>query len=231
MRKYFGSVVAVLTVVLATLFPNQSFGAPFSSPGNTQGNGPCLTSGSTNSQTQSTKNTNKSCGYTVGQTGPGGGKIFYVATKPFACGPTLTVACRYLEAAPTSGTNAWTDANYAWSGNTTDAIGSNARGTAIGKGYANTLAIVSQSGTEGKAGTISQAYRGPNGLMDWFLPSQDELNALYLQKSTVGGFVDTSDWSSSESDASFAWLQFFGGGFQSDASKYATLYVRPVRAF
>jgi hypothetical protein len=38
--------------------------------------------------------------YSVGDTGPGGGKIFYVATTPFACGPTLASSCTYLEAAP-----------------------------------------------------------------------------------------------------------------------------------
>ena len=44
--------------------------------------------------------------YAVGNTGPGGGKIFYVAATPFACGPTLAASCTYLEAAPASGTDA-----------------------------------------------------------------------------------------------------------------------------
>jgi hypothetical protein len=118
----------------------------------------------------------------VGDTGPGGGKIFYVATSAgFNCGPATTEKCYYLETAPTTGTNLWTDAQYRWSGNTTVEIGATARGTAIGTGYANTLAIVGQSdggNAATRAGTISRAYGGPNSLSDWFLPSVDELNQM-----------------------------------------------------
>jgi hypothetical protein len=172
--------------------------------------------------------------YNVGDTGPGGGKIFYKATTPFACGPTRSATCTYLEAAPTSGTNAWTDAVYPWSGNTTVEIGARANGTAIGTGYENTLAIVGQDpggGTADRAATKARAYRGPNNLSDWFLPSKDELNRLYLQRATVGVFVANAYWSSSEDSANFAWYQFFDDGNQHDGYKYGTRYVRPVRAF
>jgi len=169
----------------------------------------------------------------VGSTGPGGGIVFYVAPTAagFDCGPTRTEKCYYLEAAPTSGSNAWTDATYAWSGNTNTAIGTTAQGTAIGTGYANTLAIISQNTTADRAGTISQAYRGPNNLTDWFLPSKDELNQLYARKTTVGGFVETTYWSSTEYDTNYAWLQFFNDGYQGNYVKSHTRYVRPVRAF
>ena len=170
----------------------------------------------------------------VGDTGPGGGIVFYVDPSGFSCGPTRTEQCYYLEAAPTTGTNAWTDALYAWSGNTTVLIGETAQGTAIGTGYKNTLAIVGQNSTVGKAGTISRAYGGPNNLTDWYLPSKNELNELYLQKTTVGGIVALSYyWSSSESDAASAWLQDFDDGTPShpDKGNAETVYVRPVRAF
>ena len=36
----------------------------------------------------------------LGDTGPGGGKVFYVATNQFTCGVTLMAKCLYLEAAP-----------------------------------------------------------------------------------------------------------------------------------
>ena len=115
-------------------------------------------------------------------------------------------------------------------------IGATAQGTAIGTGYANTLAIVGQAdggATAGKAGTISRAYSGSNALTDWFLPSKDELNELYLQRAIVGGFFNNAYWSSSESGASIAWSQlFFATGIQSSSDKSdATLDVRPVRAF
>jgi len=194
----------------------------------------------------------------VGATGPGGGIIFYVNTAGFVCGPTLAARCNYLEAAPTSGSSAWTDAPYAWSGNTSASIGATAQGTAIGTGYANTLAIVGQTSggnTASKAGTIARAYSGPNGLSDWYLPSKDELNQMCKWANAVAwtsdatrctngtlnagtgyglnaaGFSNTFYWSSSEADASNASLQDFYAGVQINYGKGTTNYPRPVRAF
>jgi len=194
----------------------------------------------------------------VGATGPGGGIIFYVNTAGFVCGPTLAARCNYLEAAPTSGPSAWTDAPYAWSGNTSAPIGVAAQGTAIGTGYANTLAIVGQTSggnTASKAGTIARAYSGPNGLSDWYLPSRDELNQMCKWANAVAwttdatlcthgtlnagtgyglnaaGFSNTFYWSSSEYDGSNAWLQDFYAGVQINDAKGTTNYPRPVRAF
>ena len=170
----------------------------------------------------------------VGNTGPGGGIVFYVQASggTFACGATLASTCKYLEAAPTSGTNAWTDASYAWSGNTTGAIGLNAQGTAVGSGYKNTEAMVAQNSTANRAGTITRAYRGPNNLSDWYLPSKDELNELHTRRVTVGGSSTVIYWSSSEVvDPIGAWAQNFYGGSQGTPIKTATYYVRPVRAF
>jgi hypothetical protein len=168
----------------------------------------------------------------VGDIGPGGGKVFYVqASGTFACGAALSSTCKYLEAAPTSGTAAWTDAPYAWSGNTSEAIGADAQGTAIGTGYRNTQAMVTQSSTADRAGTIARAYRGPNNLSDWYLPSKNELNQLYIEKARIGGFWTDWYWSSSEVDATEAWPQYFGNGLQYGYFKTSPVYVRPVRAF
>jgi hypothetical protein len=158
--------------------------------------------------------------------------VFYVqASGTFACGATLSSTCKYLEAAPTSGTAAWTDAPYAWSGNTSEAIGADAQGTAIGTGYRNTQAMVTQSSTADRAGTIARAYRGPNNLSDWYLPSKNELNQLYIEKARIGGFWTEWYWSSSEVDATEAWPQYFGNGLQYGYFKTPLVYVRPVRAF
>ena len=170
----------------------------------------------------------------VGDTGPGGGKVFYVAASNFtSTGSTCNTTCRYLEAAPTSGTSAWTNATYEWwSGTTAQAIGATARGTAIGTGYANTLAIVGQNSPAYRDATKARAYRGPNNLSDWHLPSKDELNQLYSNQATVGGFVVNYYWSSSEFDAGSAWAQYFGNGYQNQyRGKLNPDYVRPVRAF
>ena len=174
--------------------------------------------------------------YTVGQTGPGGGTVFYVATTPFACGPTLATTCTYLEAAPTSNTvaNYWTDARYAWG-----AFIENNGDYVIGSGYSNTLAMVTPptgDNTSGKAGTIARAYRGPNNLTDWFLPSKDELNALYEARTSVADLVlagvETRYWSSTKgNNASRAERQYFNGGNQYTDGKAGLFNVRPIRAF
>ena len=39
-------------------------------------------------------------GYVVGDAGPGGGIVFYVADEPFRCGPDFVSNCTFLEAAP-----------------------------------------------------------------------------------------------------------------------------------
>jgi hypothetical protein len=168
----------------------------------------------------------------VGDTGPGGGKVFYVhASGSFACGATLSSTCKYLEAAPTTGTNNWTDATFAWSDITNVSVGVDGQGTAIGTGYKNTQAMVAQSSTANRAGTIARAYRGPNNLSDWYLPSKNELNQLYIEKARIGGFSTDWYWSSSEVDATEAWPQHFGNGLQYGYFKTSSVYVRPVRAF
>ena len=181
----------------------------------------------------------------VGDTGSGGGKVFYVASGTFtqtgATGAMCSTYCKYLEAAPTSGSSAWTDADYAWSGNTNTLIGASAQGTAIGNGYANTLAIVGQSSggnTAGKAGTASRAYLGPNGKTDWFLPSKDELHELRLQRTVTAanGFGGNKNyWSSTEISATNARYLYFDSEtlFTTEHSKSLAsgIAVRPIRAF
>jgi hypothetical protein len=129
----------------------------------------------------------------VGNTGPGGGTVYYVASSDFtSTGSACGTACKYLEVAPVGWITASTPAGQTncvdgiagtssadpgceWSGNNSDAIGST--GTGIGTGYGNTSAMISQNDTPGKAGTVARAFRG-GGKTDWFLPSRDELNAL-----------------------------------------------------
>ena len=172
--------------------------------------------------------------YAVGQTGPGGGTVFYVANTPFACGPTLAKKCYYLEAALTSVTNAWSDVARTWStgGNQSLSV-VDATGIVIGTGYKNSLAIAAQTSNVAafSAAVAARGYAGPNNLSDWFLPSRDELNELYIRRTNVGGFVDSFYWSSSESAAYSAWNQDFFNGYQSFNLKNNTYYVRPVRAF
>ena len=116
----------------------------------------------------------------IGDVGPGGGNVFYVAPTTFtqvgATAPMCTTNCKYLEAAPTSGTNAWTDNSYVWSDVTNVSMGT--KGIVIGTGFNNTVAMVTQSATANRAVSITRAYRGPNNLSDWHLASKDELNQM-----------------------------------------------------
>ena len=189
----------------------------------------------------------------LGDTGPGGGNVFYVhASGTFACGATLSSTCKYLEAAPTTGVNSWDDRIYSWLGNTTDNVGANARGTAIGTGYRNTVTMESRTGTPGHAGTITRAYRGPNNLRDWYLPSKDELNQMckwqngqaWISNATICNSTGTSNsgigasgfrtgdyWSSTEFEAGWNYVRVVSSGQEGSRSKNETHKVRAVRYY
>ena len=209
----------------------------------------------------------------VGEIGPGGGTVFYVASSQFtSTGSACDTACTYLEAAPVgwikspsySGQIDWcsfairsVDPGCMWSRNA--GRGTYLTRTAIGTGYANTSAMITQSNTRGRASKAARAFQG-GGKTDWFLPSKDELNALckWAFDDTVnalcnreeddtsavlemrnGGFAPGYYWSSSESILSskrglpvyFAWYQSFKYGFQGNLTKSYPFFVRPVRAF
>ena len=80
------------------------------------------------------------------------------------------------------------------------------------------------------AANMAASYNG-GGKSDWYLPSYDELDALYLTKATVGGFEAGIYWSSSEIGASYGWMRSFIGSSASSEGKQDTFYVRPIRAF
>ena len=81
---------------------------------------------------------------------------------------------------------------------------------------------------EGVAACRNYSY---GGCTDWYLPSKNELNQLYLNRKIVGGFSTVYYWSSSEIVANGAWYQYFYDGDQVNDVKNSTYYVRPVRAF
>jgi hypothetical protein len=161
----------------------------------------------------------------VGDTGPGGGIVFYVhsdADNLFtSTGSDCGSSCKYLEAATADQSTSIT-----WCSDTTTLIGT---ATAIGEGMANTTTAAITCST----GAIRTAADYSNGgKSDWHLPSLDELNQLYDQRATVGGLTSNLYWSSSEFDLSRTWRRAFsdgslaGGGF-----KTGSLRVRVVRAF
>jgi hypothetical protein len=114
----------------------------------------------------------------VGNTGPGGGIVFYDAGSQQSWG-------RYLEFAPAGWTgNPWDpEAEWCswpeWETNLTQLITepnlANTLGTEIGKGKGNTLLAAKHCKTG--AAALAASYRG-GGADDWFLPSRDELNEI-----------------------------------------------------
>lgn len=181
----------------------------------------------------------------VGDTGPGGGTIFYVEpdSDGFASEALECIAgCRYLEAAATSGSNIWYDLGleeegFMWSGNTT--YYALITDIEIGAGYKNTLDMIGIVGA-GTVGAASAArdYQG-GGKNDWYLPSLTELERLHL--SNVANINDAY-WSSSEDSCSNEISNECGrkaqasggenGAFESGSNNKETpLKVRPIRAF
>jgi uncharacterized protein (TIGR02145 family) len=102
--------------------------------------------------------------------------------------------------------------------------------TAIGTGQANTTAIVNGCATAGIAARICNDLV-LNGYSDWFLPSKDELNLMYLHQNEIGSFSNELYWCSSEINNFYAWGQQFGIGGQYNYNKENTLLVRAIRAF
>ena len=106
-----------------------------------------------------------------------------------------------------------------------------ASGKAIGTGKANTAAIVGQAGCNaGAADLCSQLTKG--GYSDWYLPSWEELNKVFINRAAIGGFVSGGYyWSSSEGGAELAWYQYFGNSDRDLYHKNMGCRVRAVRAF
>jgi hypothetical protein len=118
------------------------------------------------------------------------------------------------------------------------ATGANA--TAIGTGQANTNAIINIQGAGNYAASLCDNLT-LNGYSDWFLPSQDELNEMYINNPIINtvavanGGVSFSlyYWTSSQAttNTNIAWIQFFQGGSQQINNKFNTAYVRAIRTF
>jgi hypothetical protein len=113
-----------------------------------------------------------------------------------------------------------------WCSNTSTSLGVTATG--IGSGMSNTT-IADRTCTSG-AIQVAADYTN-NSKTDWHLPSKDELQQLYNQKTKVGGFSPSGYWSSTETVDGNASGQNFDSGGHGNRMKDNPDNVRAVRAF
>lgn len=145
----------------------------------------------------------------------GGGIVFYVDS-------TYEHGMSY--AFVDQGTNAeWDNGTHT---NVTEASG-----TAIGMGLANTNAIIAANGTGTYAAILCKNYAG-GGFHDWCLPSKGELEAIYssFNSSSSSEYY----WSSTQSSSTGAWCEYYNSlvGYHQDTyPKFTTMHVRAVRSF
>jgi hypothetical protein len=166
------------------------------------------------------KYTKKDNLFKVGNTGPGGGIIFYDKGN-------YSGGWRYLEVAQRdAGKASWGLGGL---------YRKNVKGTetSVGSGKKNTeliLAKLKASGETRKAAQLCEAFTS-NGYKDWFLPSRDELYLIY-NNFKASQLFDKPDWFWSSSQADFdAWSLDFHTGKLWDYSKNYPFSVRAVRAF
>lgn len=178
----------------------------------------------------------------IGDTGPGGGRIFYYSSAGFACGPLGTSTCKYLEVAP----NNWNGSDPAVSWAQSSPVNLAAPGNnlnlaaTIGLGAVNTKAIVDQGNTTPatSAAAWADSYSvtiGGVSYGDWFLPSENELVQLFNQRTAVG-FVPGNYWSSTSLANENGRYVFIAPGPQQTVSASGNLkttanFLRPIRAF
>ena len=149
----------------------------------------------------------------LGDTGPGGGIVFYVA-------PTVQWWGQYLEAStkPDQTRGAW-DQVVLHSGR--DAKSQRILGKLIGAGARNTEQLVASSNVWALR-QFANSWRIADGIR-FHIPSKDELDALYnfiattrtpLSNTFTLGVNGQPFWSSSEASDTFAWYQLFQDGTQ-----------------
>ncbi|MFH1224133.1 MAG: DUF1566 domain-containing protein [Pseudomonadota bacterium] len=127
-------------------------------------------------------------------------------------------------------------------------VPTDATGITLGTGSINTDKIIKKIKEQGHVATdyaagLARSHNG-GGYHDWYLPSKDELNKLYLNRVKIGGFALDTYWSSSEHDGGFfgyfacaqvfALDHYLGDGAQLNGVRgdFLTLYrVRAVRTF
>jgi hypothetical protein len=100
----------------------------------------------------------------------------------------------------------------------------------LGTGQSNTALIINNCGSTNAASICNDFIS--NGYSDWYLPSREELNKIFLNRAVISGLLSVSYWSSSQSSSTSAWsINFTNGSISSSTTKTSLFYVRAVRSF
>ena len=197
--------------------------------------------------------------FACGDTGPGGGVVYFASSTGFGCGAGMASSCNFLEVAPNGWNGQKVDCaggcnNERTSDRGSEGIGAgkgyaycrgmgekhpipDASNSAIGAGYANTRSMVANC-KSGDAGQLAQSYTG-GGLNDWYLPSMNELGALsYYYSSNKGAISGIAGlyWSSTQTSRAYtnnpeAYAVQWDDLMLYSVDKSKKGSVRPVRAF
>ena len=166
----------------------------------------------------------------IGDTGPGGGKVFYVAPSAINGVTGISSGGKYLEAATNTWNGGTADPSLPWCDKTTTMIGNP---TTLGQGASNTKKMIAACSSASAAKVVADLYF--NKWDDWFLPSAEELSLMWRNRDIIGGFNNSvAYWSSSEAPGNVAKgvqrLVFNPVRWLED-TKAGNYLVRPIRAF
>jgi len=179
----------------------------------------------------------------VGDTGPGGGTVFYASAAFTETGTACGSNCHYLEWAPVSWASTQSqNSSFIEPGTSTTDAGTYVQPvsllgsiSALGSGFNNTY-LMSGSGTSSNNAAIaSRLYAASDSSAgQWFLPSQQE--AILQAQSTAqsgGSFQNRYYWTSTESNASAQYeVHMPDAGVSADAKGSTNSHLfRPIRAF
>jgi hypothetical protein len=179
----------------------------------------------------------------IGDTGPGGGKIFYYFANGFNCGPNFNATgsptggkCRWLEVAPVSWWGGVTETTTVWA-NADTGIAGISNEVDVGVGRSQTRQIIASPEYPFTAAQLASNY-SPNidgqVINDWYLGSQREMVELVSSTNAVSVFnISTSYYTSTQgSTPTSARIAFASPApYWSGATKTLIHALRPIRAF
>jgi hypothetical protein len=131
----------------------------------------------------------------IGETGPGGGTVFYYSAAGFNCGPNFTDRCNYLEVAPNTWNGGTADPILRWDPTGGDdnlvgypdlvtdsypAVTAHINESEIGLGYKSSVYLVNyyiSRTSDPYAAGAARGYTG-GGKTDWYLGTSVEMNLL-----------------------------------------------------